>query len=91
MTRADADLPEPGDTRERRDTEQPPRLDLRAHPRHLALRERELCRLLIEQARTVVEASQRYSRYLALPPHLLVVLISPQVGWRHVETWAGRR
>jgi RNA polymerase sigma-70 factor (ECF subfamily) len=56
---AEADLPEPGDAREQRDAEQSLHLDLARALAHLTPRQRELCRLLLEQDLTMVEASQR--------------------------------
>jgi len=56
---AEVDLPEPDDTREHRDAEQSLHLDLERALTHLTPRQRELCRLLLEQELTMVEASQR--------------------------------
>ena len=56
---ADVDLPEPGDTREHRNAEQSLHLDLARALAHLTPRQRELCRLLLEQDLTMVEASHR--------------------------------
>lgn len=56
---SEVDLPEPGDTRELRDAEQSLHLDLARALAHLTPRQRELCRLLLEQDLTMVEASKR--------------------------------
>ena len=55
----EADLPEAGDTREHREAEQSLHLDLARALSHLTSRQRDLCRLLLEQDLTMVEASQR--------------------------------
>jgi RNA polymerase sigma factor (sigma-70 family) len=52
-------LPEPEETREHRDVEQSLHLDLARALAQLTPRQRELCRLLLEQDLTMVEASQR--------------------------------
>jgi len=56
---AESTLPEPDDTREHRDAEQSLHLDLARALAQLTPRQRELCRLLLEQDLTMVEASQR--------------------------------
>ncbi len=56
---AEPDLPEPDDTREHRDAEQSLHLDLARALARLTPHQRELCRLLLEQDLTMVEASQR--------------------------------
>ena len=56
---AEPDLPEQDETREHRDAEQSLHLDLARALAHLTPRQRELCRLLLEQDLTMVEVSQR--------------------------------
>lgn len=56
---AGGDLPEPEEAREHRDAEQSLQLDLARALAHLTPRQRALCRLLLEQDLSMVEASQR--------------------------------
>ena len=56
---AGGDLSEPEEAREQRDAEQSLHLDLARALARLTPRQRELCRLLLEQDISMVEASQR--------------------------------
>jgi len=56
---AESTLPEPNDAHAHRDAEQSLHIDLARALAQLTPRQRELCRLLLEQDLTMVEASQR--------------------------------